>query len=563
MPRPFLLLLMATVVAADHGRAAEYDYVIVGGGAAGAVAGAVLADEGHTVLVLERGGSDLTNPLTRTASGWPAVINSDAAEKFRFTDGTWGAMGNTLGGGASVNGGLVINETCAWYTEHFGSVLDCDAMYKSYLWVQEQLAVPLQPSPVLNTAWQAALTSTGISPPFGPSLEWKYGSFVPYSTINTSAAGWPRVGPAALLHRRELLSNLKVETHALVHRVHFNGTRAVGVWVEDEYKLGPRRSPKLVTATKGVVLACGTLRTPQMLQLSGVGNATLLRNLGVEVVVDNSEVGRNFVDRNVVTIGLLSKEHVGQSMGYSVGVTDKAFYELEGGGHLISEMSKATMALVKPSERTEAVQRIFEDIFGRTPNTDGLLGELTEVLNNVAQLVGLNRYTMSRGFIVANSTDPATPPLVTANYFSDPADLEVMVDTVLNLVRIAQQAVLAPFRRNKPPLAWNTTLPSWLACLFEDPKDVLPYAALPCPPAKDTAEEWREWILRYSVSSFHYFGTAAVGKVVDPSTFKVMGTEGLYCFDSAALPAPTRVNPQGAIMALAHYGAQQLIGLTS
>jgi len=86
------------------------DWIIVGGGASGCTAAAALADAGEDVLVLERGHSDLDVPKTEFANTWPEVVNTKAAQNIRWTDGTWGAVANVLGGGTEINGGLYIEE---------------------------------------------------------------------------------------------------------------------------------------------------------------------------------------------------------------------------------------------------------------------------------------------------------------------------------------------------------------------------------------------------------------------------------------------------------------------
>merc|ERR1712038_2019857 len=89
----------------------------------------------------------------------------------------------------------------------------------------------------------------------------------------------------------------------------------------------------------------------------------------------------------------------------------------------------------------------------------------------------------------------------------------------------------------------------------------LGFASIPCPPSE--ADEWGQWLKDNVLSTWHYFGTTAVGSVVEPGTFQVKNTEGLYVADASVIPRATRVNPVGTIMALGHYvGAQLANGST-
>ena len=103
-----------------------YNWIIVGGGAAGCAAAATLAEAGETVLLIERGKSDIDPAMaeTQTAGAWPAVINTGAAELIRFKEGTWGAAGKVLGGGTSVNGGLFFQETPDFFERMFAGDVD-------------------------------------------------------------------------------------------------------------------------------------------------------------------------------------------------------------------------------------------------------------------------------------------------------------------------------------------------------------------------------------------------------------------------------------------------------
>eukprot|EP00662_Eupelagonemidae_sp_cell21_P029681 gene29681-32979_t len=112
------------------------DYVVVGGGAAGSSAAATLADHGATVLVLERGADDRDVPESQNAEGCPDVALTEASESIRFDEGTWGNAPHVLGGGTSINFGLVFEETAGWWRDVFHGAVDLGLVREAYDWLR-------------------------------------------------------------------------------------------------------------------------------------------------------------------------------------------------------------------------------------------------------------------------------------------------------------------------------------------------------------------------------------------------------------------------------------------
>ena len=593
--------LLSAVVAAEASAATHRyaapplsaDWVVVGGGAGGCAAAATLADGGDSVLLLERGDSDLSpgNEFTQTASKWPDVLLTRSNELLRLKDGTWGAVGNVLGGGTAVNDGLFFNETAAWFKSAFGGVVDVASIRESYSFIFNATATALAAS-TWGNEWTSALDETGWVPDYGthdPSVSWKNGTWRAFSTFNSTlpieASGWPRVGASSLIHSRSTLANLGVVTNAFVHRVAFASNvdvEASGVWVE----LGGNGSaPVLVTANKGVILSAGAVYTPAILQRSGIGEKGLLESLGIHVTVDLPGVGANFTDRLVHNFALFSPHAVNKSVGYSAASSarDGLFLESVAGGSVATSFGLASLAFVPPEQRSPEFRNLLELVFGVKP--------LAELIDQCHQIFALHYAPLSRGWVRINSTDPHAPPAVFANYFDEPKDLEVALLAVDRLLRVAGELVRVGGLQNTskdeketialPQFApllqkildnWDLPiqLPSFLPCLVED--HGLPFSMLPCPPsnpgvgglapnASFSSKEngWAQWVRDNTVSSYHYFGTAAVGEVLDPKTMGVRGVKRLYVADASVLPVPTRVNPQATVMAMGRYVAKLLL----
>merc|ERR1712050_668673 len=191
--------------------------------------------------------------------------------------------------------------------------------------------------------------------------------------------------------------------------------------------------------------------------------------------------------------------------------------------------------------------------------------------------VGLVHDPQSRGSVEAVSLDASKPPRVTANYFAATGDNEKVVGALKALINVASQKALAPWRTSKafePPTQFSLTsehadsmrniglnvsvqgIPDFLACLFKEPSEKIKFITLPCLPEDDS--KWGDFLRDNVLSTYHYFGTAAVGSVVESGSFKVKDTEGLFVIDASVIPYPPRINPVGTIMTLGHFVGSKL-----
>jgi len=543
----------------------ETAWIVVGGGAAGCAAAAALADAGEDVLVFERGKSDREVIETQQAGTWPFVVNTEAAEHVQWEEGVWGTAAKVLGGGTSINGGYSFEETPDWIRNEFGPLIDLDVFHRSSEQLAKDLAHPVQPND-FGHAWSEALCEAGhgCANASEPLLRLKEnGAWVPLDTFNMSKAGWPRRSSAVLLHERAHLPNLRTFTSALVHRVLFNGTRAVGVRVS----LAPAQSwwpkrPVNIIATKGVIVSAGAVYTPQILQMSGVGEAALLERLGVPIVSD-LPVGKNFIDRLVMNLAFKGRKEIPLSIGWVVALSTSLnmTIEVEAGGSINSEFAIASLALDAPQARHAHLRSFMKSVMRYPHNQQP--SALADNINNAMDILVLQHEANSRGFVEAQSLDPAQPPRVSANYFADKEkrDYHNQWRGIQELLKIAGTKAMEPWvgRKTEVPIP-DAALSEGLKCalLGEGIRGTVsqdnPYTVIPCLPLEPaTNEEWDAWFKEHHVSSYHYFGTAPYGTVLEGREFTVKGTTGLHVVDASIFPNPTRVNPQHMIMAMGHY----------
>ena len=308
--------------------AEKYDYVIVGGGSAGStLANRLSADPSHKVLVLEAGRPDYR---------WDVFIHMPAALMFpigsRFYDWkyesepepfmngrrVYHARGKVLGGSSSING-MVFQRgnpldyqrwaadkgMATWDYAHclpyFKKMENCLVGGDEFRGDQGPLVVERGPSqnPLITSFLQACEQA-------GYPLTDDVNGFQQegFARFDRNIHKGRRLSAAgAYLHPVMKRPNLTVLTRALVHHVTFNGTRATGVHFELHGKVRE-------VAANEVILCGGAFNSPQLLQLSGVGNAAELRALGIDVVHDLPAVGQHMQDHLEVYVQHACKQPV-------------------------------------------------------------------------------------------------------------------------------------------------------------------------------------------------------------------------------------------------------------
>ncbi|MGH6970265.1 MAG: GMC family oxidoreductase, partial [Caulobacteraceae bacterium] len=244
----------------------------------------------------------------------------------------------------------------------------------------------------------------------------------------------------AYLHPVMERANLRVETEALTTRVLFEGRRATGV----EYLQDGERKTALASAE--VILCGGAVNSPQLLQLSGIGPAALLKRHGVEVVRDAPGVGENLQDHYVITTtfrlkpGTISVNELTRGRRF-VGETLKYVFQRKG----LLTLSAAHIAVFCKSRPDLAGPDIQFHILPATMDAQKLLEEQKMVLEGEPGLTiaPCQVRPESRGFIRIKSADPTVYPSIQPNYLTDPIDQQVAVASLHWARKIAAQPALA------------------------------------------------------------------------------------------------------------------------
>jgi choline dehydrogenase len=299
----------------------QYDFIVVGAGAAGSVLGAELSASGARVLLIESGGADdaptIANPSVWFYNvGGPLDYHLPIVPTPRLNNRKFNmALGHVLGGGTSINAmvwmrgmqrdydGWAENGAKGWSFADvlpvFKSQEDWEGGANEFRGAGGPIHIrrPKDPHP-LAPAFLDAARQMGM-----PILDDVNGPMRPgagYINMNIAADGTRVSAARAFLHPALSRPNLTLLLNTNVVKLNFKGTRCVGV------KLMTDGALRDIAADKEVILAAGAINSPKLLMLSGVGEAKALRGFGIDVVENLPGVGENLQD-HVLLSGVVFK----------------------------------------------------------------------------------------------------------------------------------------------------------------------------------------------------------------------------------------------------------------
>jgi choline dehydrogenase len=532
--------------------AERYDYVIVGGGSAGcALANRLSADSGTSVLVLEAGRSDYRiDPFIHMPAALPFPIGSRFYDWKYETDPepdlggrrVFHARGKVLGGSSSING-MIFQRGNPLDYERWGQepgmkewdYLHCLPYFKRMEnclagaddWRGGDGPLKLERGPATNPLFDAFFRATVEA---GYHLTDDVNGYRQegFARFDRNVYRGRRLSAArAYLHPVRDRKNLTVRTLTLVTRVRFDGKRAVGV----DYERARRRH----SVDAGEVILCGgAINTPQLLQLSGVGNEALLKEHDVPLVHHLPGVGGNLQDHLEVYIQYASKQPVSIAPGLAWHQRPKIAYQwlfqrkglgatnhFEGGG------------FARSNDDVDYPNLMFHflPIAIRYDGTSPIEGHGYQV--HIGPM-----YADTRGWVRIKSRDPREHPSMRFNYLSTATDRKEWVEAIRVARDILNQPAFAPYNDG----------------------EISPG------PSVETDEEILEWVRADAETALHPSCTARMGtdemSVTDPATMKVHGTEGLRVVDASVFPFVTNGNIYAPVMMVAEKAADLIAGNT-
>jgi choline dehydrogenase len=537
--------------------ASQYDFVIVGGGSAGSALGNRLsADPGTSVLVLEAGRSDYP---------WDVFIHMPAALAFpigsRFYDWkyesepephmggrrVYHARGKVLGGSSSING-MIFQRGNPMDYERWGADTGMEtwdfAHCLPYFKRMENCLAAAPDDPFRGHDGPLVLER---GPAKGPLFDAFFQAVqqVGYP-LTEDVNGYRQEGFAAFdrnVHNGKRLSaaraylhpvmsrpNLEVETRAFTTKIVFEGTRAVGV----EYARRGRGGRKV--RANEVIVCGGAINSPQLLQLSGVGAASELGALGIEVVSDLPGVGENLQDHLEVYVQHSSTQPVTMAPYFAMKRRPLVGLEwlLRKTGPGATNHFEAG-GFVRGNEDVKYPNLMYHFL----PIAVRYDGTLPEGGGGHGYQVHVGpMYSDVRGTCKIVSRDPRDKPALLFNYLSTENDRREWIEAVRVTRRILGAPAFEPFSGG----------------------ELSPGASV------ETDEEILDWVAKDAETALHPSCTCRMGtdelSVVDPLTMRVNGTEGLRVVDASVFPYVTNGNIYAPVMMTAEKAADLILGNT-
>ena len=524
----------------------QADYIIVGAGSAGCVVAARLSETGASVILLEAGPKD-TLPWIHIPAGilkllyHPVVNWNYSAEAGEGSAGRrihW-PRGKTLGGSSSINGMLYVRGNPADFdgwaqmgcrgwsfddvlpyfrqSEDYKQAADPDYRGKGGpLKVEDYRTILPLTHKFIEGARQAGFK-------FSKDLNGREQEGVGYSQM-TRKGRWRGSTAQTFLKEARNRPNLRVETEALATKLLFEGKRCVGVEFRQRGQLIQAR------AAREMILCGGAVNSPHLLQISGVGPADHLQSIGVPVIHDLRGVGGNLQDHYVARVSHRVKGAVSiNKLARGLRLAGEAMrFAVQGRGALTFGVTTAQVfCRSTPEKASPDLQLLFTPAsydaskFGELEQEDGMTVAVCPVRPD------------SRGTIMARNADPATPPVITPNYLSDPADVRVLTAGVRFTRAIFAASPIVDY-------SVVETLPG---------------------PGVTTDTEILDYARRYGTTIYHPVGTCRMGDgpaaVVD-SRLRVHGITGLRVIDASVMPTLTTGNTNAPTIMIGEKGAAMI-----
>jgi choline dehydrogenase-like flavoprotein len=516
----------------------QFDYVIVGGGSAGCVLAARLSENRNVQVCLLEAGPRDWSPAVHVPLGAAFMLPSrhmNWAFESEPQAGLHGRRsyqprGRTLGGSSSTNGMVYIRGNAADY-DHWAALGNHGWSYEDvlpYFRKSEHnegfndtfhgqngplnVAAPRQAFQA-SKAFLDATRALGL-PQTADFNGAKQEGFGYYQT--TTVNGLRCSAARAFLKGAKERPNLSIVTDAHATRVLFDGRRATGV----EYRRGG--ATLTVGARSEVILSAGTLQSPQLLMLSGIGPEEVLKNAGIGVANHLPGVGRNLQDHIDCCIAYRSKSS--DLVGFSVPGTlrllgEAVRYAATRRGIFASNIAetggfwRSDPSLAHPDLQFHFVAALLDDHMRKLHWGHGF---------------SIHAYVCrpkSRGFVALKSADPLAPPLIDPNFFAHDDDLETLLRGFKLIRRMAETEPLKQF-----------------------------VASSLKPADMRTDDEMKGFLRQHSDDGYHPVGTCKMGNdeqsVVD-ARLRVYGVDRLRVVDASIMPTLIAGNTNAATIMIA------------
>lgn len=532
----------------------EFDYVVVGAGSAGCILASRLTESGkNTVCLLEAGPPDW-NPFIHIPAGFIKTLYNPKINWMYEAEPTyWTAdriidvpRGKTLGGSSSINGHIYNRgqrlDYDTWsqrgnrgwgYADILPYFKRCEqrigAGDDTFRGRDGNLQVTdLNYKHPLCEAFMEGAGELGIP----RNLDYNGSSQEGISYVQRTTYRRRRVSTArAFLNPAKKRSNLKVVTNAFVTRILLDSKTARGV---EFSKGGQGGELAQVSAKKEVILSGGTINSPQLLQLSGIGEGALLRSLGIEVVHELAGVGENLRDHyaprfcaRVKEIETINEQSKGVKL---LGEIAKYFV----GGRSILNLSPSMVYGFwhsDPVAKNNDIQFVFAPASYKL-GKHGLLAD-----HPGFTVAAWQHRPDSKGWVRLRSADPFEKPIIQPNYLSEESDRAVTIKAMRLARSLMHTKSMSPYFDGE----------EYPGSEIESDDELL-----------DAARHWGS-------TTYHVMGTCRMGPDSDPmavvdDNLRVKGIANLRVIDASIMPTMLSANLNAGAMMIGEKGADLVLG---
>ncbi|KAJ7474773.1 hypothetical protein FB451DRAFT_1558052 [Mycena latifolia] len=562
-----------------------FDYIVVGGGLSGMTVAARLAENpAITVLLIEAGQDDRTNPEVYDIYNYAQAFGGPMDWAWKAEQGKVIHGGKTLGGSSSINGGHWTRGLNAQY-DAWSTLLEDDEASVGWNWAGLFTYMKKAETFSAPNSQQAAKGAQSIASYHGTTgpVQVTYPDLM-YGGPQQPAFVDTIVGLTGISHFKDLnggtpncvsITPLSLDWHRSDHRS--SSVEAYLTPVESQrtnwVTLGRHIATKILWSNPGsvplkasgveyaywtnsttrytayarreVIIAAGAIQTPALLQLSGIGDSAVLGPLGITTQIDLKTVGKNLQEQTMNSLGANGNGFDTGGSGPSDAIAFPNIYQLFGSqasakvSQIQGNLSTWATSQAGSALSADALQQIYQVQADLIINNNAPVVELFYD-TGFPKALGIDMWQLlpfSRGSVKITSKDPFTYPAIKVNYFGVGMDLDMQVAGARLARRILTTAPLSSLSTG----------------------EAIPGSAVPDNAQRGTDAAWQTWIKNGFASVAHPIGTAAMmrrglGGVVD-AQLKVYDTANVRVVDASVLPLQISAHLSSTLYGVAEKAA--------